>query len=169
MYILWLPRNDFREDATTIKDWNTTVKDYDNLLFTPETANRKYPYRQVYPGRSAGLSVLLDPDLSEYYCTNTDSLGFVVALNVPLAFPRMRDNGIAVPTSSEVFVSMRPEINLADKSTKKFGLKKRECYFGGEFSLKYFSRYTQSNCIEECVAEKTRQECGCLRFYMPCE
>jgi len=40
-----------------------------------------FPRRQRKSGKSFGLSILLDPDVKEYFCTNTDSTGFQV---VPL-------------------------------------------------------------------------------------
>lgn len=89
-------------------------------MFTEETINRSHPYRQKYPGRSAGLSLLLNPDLDEYFCTNTDSEGFILGINVPLDFPRMKDNGIALRTDSEIFVSVRPDITMSDATVKSF-------------------------------------------------
>lgn len=94
---------------------------YDNLMFT-EGDDRPFPYRQLYPGRQAGLSVVLDPDLDEYKCTNTDSEGFMLGLNVPIDMPKMKDNGIAIRTRSEVYVGMRPEITLSDEALKTFPL-----------------------------------------------
>lgn len=44
---------------------------YENLIFTSETKGRRHPFRQLYPGREGGLSILLDPDLDEYLCTST--------------------------------------------------------------------------------------------------
>jgi len=38
----------------------------------------KFPRQQLHSGRSYGLSVLLNPALEEYHCTNTDSIGFQV-------------------------------------------------------------------------------------------
>lgn len=51
-----------------------------------------------------------------------DSEGYMISLTEPLTFPKMRDNGIAVPTSSEVFISVRPEVTLYDESIRQFHL-----------------------------------------------
>ncbi len=101
-------------------------------MFTEKTINRTVPYRQRYPGRSAGLSILLDPDMDEYFCTNTDSEGFIMGINVPLDFPRMKDNGIAVQTNSEIFVALKPEVTMSHASIKNLPV-----VF--EFSLLYMS------------------------------
>lgn len=89
-------------------------------MFTKETKNRSVPYRQRYPGRSAGLSILLDPDLDDYFCTNTDSEGYIMGVNVPLDFPRMRDNGIAIQTTAEIFVGLKPEVTMSHDSISGF-------------------------------------------------
>jgi hypothetical protein len=39
---------------------------------------QKFPRRQNRAGKSSGLSVLLNPDLHEYFCTSSDSHGFQV-------------------------------------------------------------------------------------------
>lgn len=36
------------------------------------------PRKQKVPGKSFGLSILLNPDLDEYFCTTSDSVGFRV-------------------------------------------------------------------------------------------
>lgn len=49
-----------------------------------------------------------------------DSEGFVVGLTTPIEFPRMKDNGIAIRTSSEVFISIVPEITMIAETAKRF-------------------------------------------------
>lgn len=64
-------RNDSRDDPVRVQEWSDADLDYDKLVFTKQTTNRKYPLRQVYPGKESGLSILLNPDVDEYFCTNT--------------------------------------------------------------------------------------------------
>ena len=40
--------------------------------------DRRRPRRLKLSGKSYGLSVLLDPELDEYFCTTADSIGFQV-------------------------------------------------------------------------------------------
>ena len=63
------------------KDFNFNV---DKLSFASENKPLGYtagalPRQQLRSGKSFGLSVLLDPDLDDYFCTNTDSMGFQVS------------------------------------------------------------------------------------------
>lgn len=39
---------------------------------------RTFPRRQLKAGKTSGLSILLNPDLHEYFCTSSDSQGFRV-------------------------------------------------------------------------------------------
>lgn len=112
--------SDKRIKPDVLKMWKDANLSYENLMFTKETANRSVPYRQRYPGRSSGLSIMVDPDLDEYFCTNTDSEGFIMGVNVPLDFPRIKDNGIAMQTDSEIFVGLTPDITMSHDSISEF-------------------------------------------------
>jgi len=43
-------------------------------------------------------------------------------MNLPLDYPRLKDNSIAIPSGSEVFVNIRPEITIPDDSIKGFDI-----------------------------------------------
>ncbi len=118
------------DDPERVEAWKEADVSMDNLIIVDESEAemRKYPRRQKYPGRGAGLSILLDPDLDEYYCTNTDSEGFMISVNVPLDFPRIKENGIAVRTNSEVFINVKPEVTMSEDSTKNFNLVFKKLY-----------------------------------------
>ncbi|CAL8072486.1 unnamed protein product [Orchesella dallaii] len=68
------------ETPETVKEWRQENLDTDNLFPPPGAPYRKYPRRQFHPGRSAGLSILLDPDLDEYFCPNTDCCQYAIRL-----------------------------------------------------------------------------------------
>ena len=40
------------------------------------------PRRSVAPGNDAGLSIMLNVEKAEYYCTGTESVGFKVILSL---------------------------------------------------------------------------------------
>lgn len=131
-------------------DWDDI--NAESLLLDPENQRSKSDpiRRQLHSGRTAGFSVMLDPDLLNYQCTNTgesnfchwwyiscalcllcndfytmlslESEGFVVGLNLPIDYPRMIDNGIAVKPSTEVFVGLRPDITVAHDTIRNTNL-----------------------------------------------
>lgn len=43
----------------------------------------------------------------------------------------------------------------------------RGCYFRSERQLRFFKLYSQKKCEMECLSNFTRDECGCVQFYMP--
>jgi len=73
----------------SIPDWEALNLNSNNMILTEEEADKpnpdphvktgpKYPRRQFLPGKTSGLSILLDPDMESYFCTNSDSAGFKV-------------------------------------------------------------------------------------------
>jgi Amiloride-sensitive sodium channel len=43
---------------------------------------------------------------------------------------------------------------------------RRQCYFEGEKSLKYFKIYSKSSCDQECFSNASLSTCGCVPFYL---
>lgn len=72
-------RNDSRESAEEIHQWEKWDIDQDGLLLTTSPEETKFPRRQIKAGLTNGLSFLLNVDSSEYYCTSSDSVGFRVS------------------------------------------------------------------------------------------
>lgn len=90
--LLQFYRNDSRDQEFKVKEWESLNLDTDNLILKDDGFDHestfnlasesqippKFPYRQNRAGKTTGLSILLDPDLESYFCTNTDSAGFMV-------------------------------------------------------------------------------------------
>lgn len=45
--------------------------------------------------------------------------------------------------------------------------KQRKCFYQTERKLSFYKTYTRSNCERECLANLTKQMCGCVSFAMP--
>lgn len=71
-------RNDNREDRDEIDEWSAWDYEKHGLLIQDAEKTKTYPRRQSRAGKSSGLSVLLNPDLDDYFCTSSDSQGFRV-------------------------------------------------------------------------------------------
>ncbi|OXA61991.1 Pickpocket protein 28 [Folsomia candida] len=178
MSLLMNLRNDSRDNQTRINDWESLNLDTDNMILDEEGAFEneyrqkfgtlpRFPRRQRRPGKSTGLSMLLNPDKEGYFCTNTDSVGFMAVAHLPFDFPNVADKGIAIKPNTETYLKIEPEIVRAGSEIQAFPLDNRNCYFGKEYSLKYYKYYTMSNCENECIANLTYNECECIRYYMP--
>ncbi|XP_021965019.1 pickpocket protein 28 [Folsomia candida] len=178
MSLLMNLRNDSRDNQARIEEWESLSLDTDNIIldedgtFENEYMQKfgtlpRFPRRQRRPGKSTGLSVLLNPDEESYFCTNTDSVGFMALAHLPFDFPNVADKGVPIKPNTETYLKIEPDIVTAGSEIQGFPLDKRNCYFGQEFSLKYFKYYTLSNCENECIANLTFKECDCIRYYMP--
>ena len=66
-------------------------------------------------------------------------------------------------------IEVIPEIVKSDESMKKINFNVRKCYFDGEKSLKYFNKYSQKNCIIECLTNFTLTICNCSDPSQPFE
>jgi hypothetical protein len=54
-----------------------------------------------------------------------------------------------------------------DEALRKFSPEIRKCFFEGEKQLKFFKTYSKAQCKWECMANKTLEKCGCVKFSMP--
>lgn len=57
-------------EKENVNDWREANLNNDNLVAVDEPPTHKYPFRQHYTGRTAGLSFMVDPELHEYHCSN---------------------------------------------------------------------------------------------------
>eukprot|EP00095_Tigriopus_kingsejongensis_P004645 snap_masked-scaffold29_size597861-processed-gene-1.10 protein:Tk04645 transcript:snap_masked-scaffold29_size597861-processed-gene-1.10-mRNA-1 annotation:"pickpocket protein 28 isoform x1" len=125
------------------------------------------PRRALAPGLHMGLSVLLDVDEEEYYCSGTESVGFKALLHTPVTLPEMIEYGFAITPGTETFLAVSPKLIHADENIHGISYLKRQCYLTGEKDLSFFRHYTFLNCYMECVANYTFSACGCVDYYMP--
>ena len=131
-------RNNSRDDPAEVHEWAKWDPRKKGLFLDENFAN-EYPRRQWRAGKTYGLSVLLNPNLEEYFCSASDSKGFRVSVdlhtkfmncqvssqnficpqmvaNLPIEFPQVMDFGIALPPQSEVFVGLRPDIVMSEQA-----------------------------------------------------
>lgn len=59
---------------------------------------------------------------------------------------------------------LRPKIISSDESLRRFSPKQRNCLFTDERKLKYFSKYTKQNCLDECLSDLIFEMCECVDF-----
>ena len=78
------------------------------------------------------------------------------------AFPTFfkRDDVINIGPG-KLDIEVIPEIIKSDEDMKSINLNIRKCYFDGEKSLKFFNKYSQKNCIIECLTNYTLNICNC--------
>lgn len=126
-----------------------------------------YPRTAAGTGESLGLTIILDVESDQYYCSSTNSIGFKMAMHSPTETPNVREVGLFVAAGYETKARVRIDKLEADQKLHHVHLKHRQCEFQDEHQLIYFSTYTQANCEAECVAKSLMRHCRCLSHYMP--
>ncbi|KAL6445649.1 hypothetical protein ACFW04_000866 [Cataglyphis niger] len=142
-------------------DWNAE-KGYDANM-PPDVI----PWRPYGAGLFYGLTLVLDVESSEYYCSSTAGMGFKMLLHNPVETPKIADFSFSITPGEETRVIVRPRISTATPSIISIPQKKRKCFFTAERKLRYYRTYTQRNCILECEANFTQEICDCVQYYMP--
>ena len=120
-------------------------------------SNEELPLRGIAPGKSMGLSVMLNVKEDEYYCSATESVGFKTLLHMPMTMPELLEYGFALSPGSENFISVTPEMIAADHSIHKFDYHLRQCYLNEDKELHFFKNYTFLNCFQECASNYTNE------------
>ncbi|XP_055703450.1 pickpocket protein 28-like [Phlebotomus papatasi] len=141
--------------------------------WTPETGYPKempenaFPRQAAGTGHDMGLTVGLNCDVSNYYCSSTNSYGFKILLHAPTQTPKVKNFGFFVAPGTEVRVVVNPRINTASEMIRRVPIEQRQCVFANERNLSYFRTYTQENCEMECESLIVSKQCGCILYYMP--
>lgn len=91
-----------------------------------------------------------------------------MTIHHPGEFPNM-DTSFKLPLNQIVSVAIKPKMITVSEELKNYKPENRNCYFFNERNLTYFKSYSQQNCLDECLANHTIQQCGCVPFYMPSE
>lgn len=126
-----------------------------------------YPYRAFGRGVNQGLSLVLDAALDEYYCSTTNGFGFKIQLHTPREAPKIADLGFLVQPGIESRIVIDTNIEQASDSIRGIDYRKRKCFFAFEKYLRYYNMYNARNCMLECEANYTYEQCGCTPYYLP--
>ncbi|XP_050307294.1 pickpocket protein 28-like [Anthonomus grandis grandis] len=146
---------------SNVYDWNAE-KGFEDIDY-----GDYIPRRPLGAGAHLGLSVILDAQINNYYCSSTRSTGFKVILSNPIETPKMADFGFLISPGYETRVSIEPNIREATVSLRGVPIEKRQCYFSNERPLQYYRTYTQRNCKQECQSNHTLSICQCVPYYLP--
>lgn len=118
-------------------------------------------------GSHIGLSLVLNVNVDDYYCSSTSSAGFKILLHNPTETPKIVDFGFSVAPGHESRVVIVPRLNDASELIRPVSKHVRQCLFANEGNLTYFQTYSGKNCEMECESRLTEEFCGCVQYYMP--
>ncbi|XP_013189656.2 pickpocket protein 28 [Amyelois transitella] len=135
--------------------------------YPPDAPQNGFPWRPKGVGTNHGLSLVLDANIEEYYCSSTKSTGFKILLHNPTETPKMANLGEIYGSGIEARVTIQPRILDAQPALKSIDVSKRLCLFSSEKDLVFYRTYTLKNCEMECEAKGMLDLCDCVFYYMP--
>ncbi|XP_037806112.1 pickpocket protein 28 [Lucilia sericata] len=153
---------DLKDDKVTkAVNWNPESGYQNNL---PE---KFYPRPASGTGVSMGLSVILNAELDEYYCSSTNGPGIKISLHNPIETPSVKETGLTVPLGYETRFRIDALGSEAVPSIRSIHRNRRQCVFMNEERLLYYKYYTRRNCESECQAIYLYQQCTCIPYNYP--
>ncbi|XP_050440957.1 pickpocket protein 28-like isoform X2 [Adelges cooleyi] len=129
--------------------------------YPPNTPAGYTPWRPWGAGNHLGLTVVLDAEIDEYYCSSE------VMLHSPVETPKISSFGSFIAPGRETAVEIRPSVGMATPTLASIPREKRQCVYSDEKRLRFYRTYTQRNCMMECEANFTLMFCQCVMYYMP--
>lgn len=160
------------------------TRDFDETVFVPSSNwniergytklknvdTDSYPYRVFGKGDPSGLVVILrtfKPNI-DYLCGGFVQ-GFKIKFHSPGDEPQIWKKRILLSHDVTKLFLINPQVTIAMDDIRKYGSQVRNCYYSSERQLLYFKRYSKHNCENECLANYTLEQCGCVKFSMPSE
>lgn len=134
-----------------------------------ESESTEYHLRVVHSGPGAGLdiAVTLNEEDFESRC-NGYLMGFKLILTMPGDALKMSEKlYFRIPASEHSRIIIKPKVILTSDGLRNYKPNHRQCFYQSERQLRFYKKYTQTNCEEECLANFTKTECGCVKFSMP--
>lgn len=132
-----------------------------------ETSN-PYPLRTVIASSDRNFILKLATSNYEYeYQCRGFYQGYNLILTTPGETLKQSRNSFRVPLSEKTKIAIKPILTITSDGLRNYEPNQRQCFYQHERQLRFFKLYTQSNCEEECLANYTKNECGCVKFSMP--
>lgn len=147
---------------------NKNISDWDyETGYVERSKKPRYPNRVFNSGFGTGIELFLRAYEGDFEYRCNEYHGFNVILTVPGESHTMIRNSFKVPLERDVQIAVKPKWITTSDGLRKYEPHKRQCFFQSERKLRFFRIYTQMNCEDECLANFTKSNCGCVHFSMP--
>lgn len=136
--------------------------------YTNEMNEHSYPARVFNARQKSSLVVSLRVNKKDLdnNC-NGWVKGFRIYLHLPISPFGVSRKYFQISLQESAKISVKPNLIFTVDGLRSYRPSQRQCFFGSERQLRFFKIYTSENCETECLANFTKQECGCVKFSMP--
>ncbi|CAD6999192.1 unnamed protein product [Ceratitis capitata] len=130
---------------------------YDENLLGKDTKGQTMSF-----GYRWGLTILLDPQVEDYYASRSKLAGFQIfshetADRISMDYPHQM-----VFARNEIDIRVTTSLTYAIPYVRRYDVDMRRCYFNNERKLLTFSNYTQYTCFLDCRSRQMLATCGCV-------
>ncbi|XP_075157995.1 pickpocket protein 28-like [Haematobia irritans] len=154
-------------DFTSIDSQWIPVDYHPENGYPKDLPKRFYPRKAIGSGITNGLSLVLNGDIDDYYCSSTNGAGFKVQLHNPIDAPQIKETGLTISLGYQTSFRVSAIKDEAQPTLRSTSPKERQCYFSDERPLHYYKYYTRPNCESECDAYFFLRTCNCIPYYLP--
>nr|CAD7403909.1 unnamed protein product [Timema cristinae] len=139
----------------------------------PDKTVSRDPYIRVNgAGYLAGVSMLMDPRLEDYYAALFSFYGLQVLIHAPTDYPEISARGIILAPKKEAFLQVSAAATYSTSNVRLLSTSQRQCLFKDERHLNMSlentnSTYSYSNCLIKCRLEHMERLCNCTPYFYP--
>lgn len=128
---------------------------------------REYPLRMTDSNRKNGLELIVSFErrLNKTFCGMMVD-GFFITINSP-GNSLYLTNVFYIQTSKNIRFNIEPTIFDISEGLSKYKSNQRGCFLNNERKLRFYKIYTKLNCEQECLANLTKDVCGCVKYSRP--
>ncbi|KAF5293904.1 hypothetical protein FQA39_LY13609 [Lamprigera yunnana] len=125
----------------------------------------KKPLQSIYHGLKFGLTVVINPMVEDHDVQYGYSVGMKTILHHQNQYPSIESTEKLLEPGTEVYFQLSGTRFVASKEVTSLKKSQRHCLFSEDVKLKYFKKYTITNCIAECRIEIIMERCKCIPFF----
>lgn len=104
----------------------------------PIKAPKCFEYYFSGAGSRMGLSLVLNADVHEYFCSSTSAYGFKVVLHAPHELPQIDEYGTGIASGFESRIVTTPMITGTSVAVRRTPMRLRQCVYQDENFLTYY-------------------------------
>lgn len=126
----------------------------------------EYPFRALDSGPEYGLDLILSTNKEDQdQMCNGIYNSIIVMIKTPGELSN--EDYYNIEPLKDISMILSPKLTYITEGVQNVEPSKRNCHKPGERPLRFFKNYCFTNCVQECIANFTKLDCGCVNFPSP--